>query len=109
MNEDIYAQLLAMSARETCKRMGTRPGGLPVLAINQPAVSKVDAKAREIGRIVRANGRMSKPNIMAAANLTPTTINNALSRAKEMGLIHYAGRVADVYMAGIKAKQGETA
>ena len=62
--------------------------------------TRLDAKARQIGRLARDSGGISKEQIQAQADLTPGTINNAIARAKDMGFIHFSGRKENVYRAG---------
>lgn len=87
-------------------RMNYRPGGVPSDLLGKPAVSRVDTKAREVGRVVRDAVSLSKQDIITKAKLTPTTINNVLDRAKDMGLVHYSGRVDDVWRFGPKPLGG---
>jgi hypothetical protein len=106
-----YLEKMIATARAeniaTAKHNGSNvPGGTPSGMYGKSGETRLDAKARQIGRLARDSGGISKEQIEAQADLTPGTINNAIARAKDMGYIHYSGRKENVYRAGPQRAAG---
>lgn len=86
-------------AAAACKRMGGVPGGLPNKHSAKGKPRTVDARAHEIAALL-ADGDMTKKELKEAMGFKNTVLSNLISRAKELGLIHFRGRAVDTYRRG---------